>query len=152
MKKKQYTVYFLILFVMHSCKIMNDVESRKFNNKELIKQLAFCNCLEYSFHNENRKDTLDNSIQWLNGMLIDRFPKIYFQRIKSTIDSLAKNEYIMSEKTRHPNQPVAEGSYGKASYTIDCLNFYKSGKLDSIVGVMVKESKSNSTLQQTSNF
>ncbi|HTN38832.1 MAG TPA: hypothetical protein VL053_17245 [Arachidicoccus sp.] len=141
MKKKYYFVFILVILSICSCKAVKRGESTKLDGKELIKQLAFCKCLNYCFSNINNTDSVDNSIQWLKGMLLDRYGRYYSFKIEPTIDSLAKKEYRKIEKSRYPDQPVAEGSYGKASYSIDCLNFYKSDKLDSLTNEMEKEFK-----------
>lgn len=124
-----------------SCNAIKSRESPKFDGKELIKQLAFCKCLNYCFSNINNTGSVDNSIQWLNDILVDSYGRYYSFKIKPTIDSLAKKEYRKIEKSKYPDQSVAEGSHGKASYSIDCLNFYRSDKLDSLTDELVKKFK-----------
>lgn len=131
MRKNNYIVILIILSII-SCKSIKGDKAQNLAGKELIKQLAYCKCIEYCLSDSNKKDRIDYSVNWIIGMLLDHFGRYYSYKIEPAIDSLAKMEYLQIEKSKKSDKPVAIQSYGKAAYSLDCLNFYKSYKLDSI--------------------
>ncbi len=120
-------------------------------NIENMKELAYCKCLTSAIEKFVGKDSVDIS----DSRAVDYFDYIewyYVKKILPVLDSAAK--YISVEEAKHqfhtgPHQ-VAEGTNGKVQYKMDCLNFYKSKQLDSLVRVLNR--KINDSLHNDDNY
>ena len=108
-------------------------------NCELIKQLAYCKCLEYNIANFVGKDTLDRSIPLINQRM-DIYGGYFVNHFYPIIDSISKDVYKQELNAKGDTNFTAESSCGKVDYKSACLDFYKSKKLDSLAKNIYKES------------
>jgi len=145
---KYYSLFLIIFFA--SCGT-SKYALRDKENIETMKQLAYCKCLTFSIAKFVGKDSIDIS----DSRAFNYFDNIewyYVRKIIPLLDSVAKS--ITIEEAKHqfykgPGQ-IAEGTNGKVQYKLDCLNFYKSMQLDSLVRAMNR--KLNDSLRNDDDY
>jgi hypothetical protein len=122
------SLFSILLFC--SCSVNRNLKKEK-SDIELLKELAFCQCViryQETFH---KMDTLEMSRgEVLNSMdAMGLFPKI----VEPIFDSLANSIVAEQIKARNDTLNKHESARGRTSYIIDCLDLYNSKKLDSLV-------------------
>ena len=135
----------LLIFIFASCSTSKYALKNK-ENIETMKQFAYCECLKFSIEKFVGKDSVDIS----GSRTFDYFELVggfFIRRIFPVLDSAAKSISIEEAKHQFHTGPtqVAEGTNGKVQYKMDCLNFYKSKQLDSLVRAL--NGKINDTLR-----
>ena len=118
----------IILF--YSCSV-NRTSKKEKTDVELLKELAFCQCLEHSIETFSKLDTLEMGRGEVLNLMDSKglFPNI----VQPILDSLAS--LIVAEQRKEKNDTLYkhESARGRTSYTLGCLDFYNSKKLDSLV-------------------
>lgn len=124
---KFFTLSFLIFFVVSTMGQAQKVSQQKMDSvyakhQELLKQLAFCDCLGYAFKDDSLYTKKDIS----KSVLFDISQYGYFKAYHQ-VDSLAKSFANAI--------PIAiQSDYaGKRAITFRCLQFYHSSQLDALV-------------------
>lgn len=142
MKKNKLDIIFsAVILIFCSCNTTRTSRRLEDQDKELIKTLAYSKCMDYCIAKYVGKDSLNNSTQNLYGIMADYYGRFFLHTIYPIIDSLAKTNYLNIEKSRYPGAPVAESISGKTTYTLACLQFYKSRQLDSISNIFIRKMK-----------
>ena len=141
----------LLIIVFVSCST-SKYSLRNKENMETMKQLAYCNCLTFAIDKFVGKDSVDISSS-IAFNYFDNIEWYYVRKILPVLDSAAKS--ILIEESKHQFHTdstfqVAEGANGKVEYKIDCLNFYKSKQLDSLVRALNK--KLNDSIRNDDNY
>ena len=98
---------------------------------ELLKELAFCQCLEHSLETFSTLDTLEMGRGEVLNLMDSRglFPNI----VQPIFDSLCFKIVAAQIKAKNDTLYTHESARGRTSYTLACLDFYNSKKLDSLV-------------------
>ena len=125
------SVLFLVSFLLlYSCSVNRTVRKEK-TDVELLKELAFCQCLENSLETFSTLDTLEAGRGEVLNLMDSRglFPNI----VQPIFDSLAFIIVAKQRKAENDTLYKHESARGRTSYTLACLDFYNSNKLDSLV-------------------
>ena len=125
------SVLFLVSFLLlYSCSVNRTVRKEK-TDVELLKELAFCQCLEHSLETFSTLDTLEAGRGEVLNLMDSRglFPNI----VQPIFDSLAFLIVARQMKAKNDTLYKHESARGRTSYTLACLDFYNSKKLDSLV-------------------
>ena len=127
--------YLFTILMMISCKQEHDSERFKKavkTYKREMKEYTFSKCIEYSYP---KRYGIDDSIAIGPMVVSDNLASKEFRYIiEPILDSLAKDQYLQSDKMRF-DENVAENIEGKGPYDIGCLYLYNSKKLDSLVTI-----------------
>ncbi|MFT4202756.1 MAG: hypothetical protein QM610_02475 [Chitinophagaceae bacterium] len=142
MKEKLLVCCFLVALILNGCKTVIH-KNDNYKNIDLIKKFAYCKCMQESIQNFVGRDSIDYGLIWTKNMLLDKYGRFYAKKINPLVDSFAHKQFLKSQQSRFPSQPVAEGAYGKAAYTLDCLHFYNSEELDSLAWAFTQEYNSS---------
>lgn len=115
--------FFSVILLISVCFFLGCVNSRYQNNRNLLKEYAFCKCFEYATKDSQfSKNDLSESIY---KEIANYNPAVY-----QIIDSLATRAAFGIE----PSQ-IADHE-GKKAILLNCFSFYKSTELDSVVKKM----------------
>ena len=115
------------------------ITTKQNSDLDLIKQLAYCECMEHSINQFVAKGSNDMSMQEVANMM--EYNGMYTKNVAKIMDSLALEVVTQEKKNqfdtvgKHNDDPV---NNGRTIYLYDCLKFYKSQKLDSIVRAIPK--------------
>ena len=123
-------IFLFSILLFYSCSVNRTVKNEK-TDIELLKELAFCQCLEHSLETFS---TLDNLEMGRGEVLNLMDAKGLFPNIAQPIfDSLAFLIVAEQRKAKNDTLYKHESASGRTSYTLACLDFYNSKKLDSLV-------------------
>lgn len=89
---------------------------------ELLKQLALCSCIKYAFSND---DSIKRDLSFTVYRQITSYKD---KKVYRVIDSAAKKAVEIIE----PGE-VADYDTGKRAIMLNCINYYYSKRLDSLV-------------------
>lgn len=129
MKITSYLSLFSILLLC-SCSINKTIQKEK-SDVELLKELAFCQCLENSLQTFSAIDTLEMSRgEVLNSM---DAKGLFPNNVQPIFDSLANSIVRRQIRAKNDTLNKHESARGRTSYIIDCLDLYNSKKLDSLI-------------------
>jgi hypothetical protein len=128
--KSQFCIFLVSILLFYSCSVNSRIKIEK-TDIELLKELAFCQCLEHSLETFSTLDTLETGRGEVLNLMDSKglFPNI----VQPIFDSLAF--LIVAEQIKAKNDTLYkhESARGRTSYTLACLDFYNSKKLDSLV-------------------
>ncbi len=130
--KKNRLLFFIIIIIGLSCNITR--KSIRSKDIELIKQLTYCKCLDYNIKNFVGVDSVDIS-SGLIADLISVYGGDFARKYMSALDSIAYKVYIDAKRVQF-DTGKHESSYGKVAYKLDCLELYKSKKVDSLARII----------------
>ena len=126
----------IIVLIFSSCETHTTIETHTAtidneSNIELLKQLAFCTCITKSISAFNKLDSLEIYSGPVRVAMEEK--GLYTKRIDPVFDNLA-NEIVQKQiQWKQDTLYKAEGAAGTTSYIYECLQLYRSKKLDSIV-------------------
>jgi hypothetical protein len=143
----------LILIIFFASCGTSKYAIRDKENIENMKELAYCKCLTFAIQKFVGKDSLDISNNNAN-MYFEYIEWYYVKKILPVLDSAAESISIEEAKHRFNKGPgqVAEGVNGKVEYKMDCLNFYKSKQLDSLVRAMNRKLNDSISGDERDNY
>ena len=129
MKNSSY-IFIILIFVFYSCSVNRSIKKEK-TDVELLKELAFCKCLEHSLDTFSKIDTLEmGSGEVLN--LMDT-KGLFSNIVQPIFDSLALSIVAEQRKAKSDTQYKHESGRERTSYILTCLDLYNSKKLDSLI-------------------
>ena len=128
--------YFAYLF-FNSCTVNKNFEQKK-QNLEILKQFAFCKCLEHSIETFGKIDSSEvGSGEVINLMDAN---KLYPKKIEPIFDSLSIAIIQKQIKNKYDSTNKSDAALGKTSYIFSCIEFYNSKRLDSFVKLLPEDS------------
>lgn len=118
------------MFTQSACSVQKSSKNQT-ENIELLKELAYCRCVEYAMEMNKGKDTSDIS---LASVLEEMDSKGFTSKfVYPVLDSSAKQIILRQYKSQFENEGKHENAWNKNNYILSCLQFYRSQKLDSLV-------------------
>ena len=126
----KYLLIILVTFTQSACTVQKS--SKKQNeNIELLKEVAYCKCLEHAMEMNKGKDTSDISL----ASVLERMDSkgLSSKFVYPVLDSSAKLVVLTQYNSQFENEGKHENAWNKNNYILSCLEFYKSQRLDSLV-------------------
>ena len=123
-------LFFVSILLFYSCSVNKSITKEK-TEVELLKELAFCQCLERSLETFSTLDTLETARGEVLNLMDSKglFPNI----VQPVFDSLSFKIVAAQIKAKTDTLDKHESARGRTSYTLACLDFYNSKRLDSLV-------------------
>lgn len=126
----------LIIFMFCSCATNKNIKENK-RNIEILKEFAYCKCMEQSIKTFSKVDTSEVGS---GEIRIEMDYYGLFENIVNPIfDSIAYTVVKRQMASKYDSIGKHESAWGRTSYILGCLSFYKSKQLDSVVKSIPKE-------------
>ncbi len=126
----KYLIFLLVLCTQSACCVRKS--SKKQNeNIELLKELAYCKCVEHSMEMNKGKDSSDISLASVLEKMDSKGLSSKF--VYPVLDSSAKLVVLKQYNSQFENEGKHDNAWNKTNYILSCLEYYKSQRLDSLV-------------------
>jgi hypothetical protein len=117
---------------------MNKSLQYRNRNLEALKEYAYCKCMEQTIKTFSKVDSFEAGSGAVKNIM-DSYG-LYSKIIDPIFDSLVFIVIKKQIETKYDNSIYKhESSMGTTSYILECLSFYNSTKLDSVVKSIPKE-------------
>lgn len=126
----KYLLAILVIFTQSACSVQKN-SKKQTENIELLKELAYCKCVEHAMEMNKGKDTSDISLASVLERMDSRGLSSKF--VYPVLDSSAKLVVLTQYNSQFENEGRHENTWNKNNYILSCLEFYKSKRLDSLV-------------------
>lgn len=128
----------ILFFFICSCTANKKLQEGK-RNLELLKQFAYCRCMKQSLQTFSKLDTSEISSGDAQNLI--EYYGMYTKNIGPILDSLALTVVKKQIVNKHDRSTLKyESALGETSYILECLNFFNSIRLDSLVKSLPKKS------------
>lgn len=117
------TIFLFFILIISSCSVNKELKTDK-KNTQLLKQLAYCKCIEHSMETFSKIDSSETGSSEVK-MIMD-YEGLFTNIVDPICNSLAFTVVKRQMTNKYDSAGKAESARGKASYILDCLNSYNS--------------------------